>query len=134
MSVSFSFSSFRPILQQVSALVRDEVQALLYGNQLVLRGGASPKGPLTAQESLPEWLSQRYVSSSDLQAALSSLELGILRNVSLLVGQRHSGGSGTKDVPHGAAVTLEVRRAAQEAPWRPIVTSLISCCSSRTSM
>lgn len=121
-------------MEQVSALVRDEVRALLYGNQLVLRGGASPDGALTTPESLPEWLSQHYVSSSDLQAALSSLEQGILRNISLLVGRQGSGGSGTKDAPHGAAVTREVRRSAEEVPWPPSVTLLISCCSSRTSM
>lgn len=92
---------------------------MLYGNQLALRGGASPDGALTAQESLPEWLSQHYVSTSDLQVALSSLELGILRNVSLLVGGRRSGGSGTKDAPRGAAVTLEVSWAAEEASWCP---------------
>lgn len=66
-------------------------------------------------ESLPEWLSQRYVSNSDLQAALSSLELGILRNISLLVGQWHDGDSGSEDVPHTAAVTREVRGEGGEA-------------------
>lgn len=34
-------------------------------------------------ESLLHWLSQRYVSSPDLQALLASLEMSILRNVSL---------------------------------------------------
>lgn len=133
MSLCLFFPSHQ-ILQQVSALVRDEVRALFYGNQLALGGGASPDGAVTAPESLLEWLSQHYVSTSDLQAALSSLELGILRNVSLLVGGRRSGRSGAKDAPHGAAVTLEVSWAAEEASWRPNVTSLISCCSSRTSM
>lgn len=34
-------------------------------------------------ESLIHWLSQRYVSTPDLQASLAALELSILRNVSL---------------------------------------------------
>ncbi|XP_075891249.1 uncharacterized protein LOC142894027 isoform X2 [Nelusetta ayraudi] len=88
---------------QVSAQVRDEVRVLLYGNQLAVRGGASPDGAPTAPESLPEWLSQRYVSNSHLQAALSSLQLDILRNISLLVGRGHGGDSGAEDAPHGAA-------------------------------
>lgn len=111
----------------------------------MVRGGASPDGAPTAPESLPEWLSQRYVSNSHLQAALSSLELDILRNISLLVGRGHGGDSGTEDAPHGAAphgaaVTREVRGGGEEgrrpaaglAPQRDL--SLISCCSSRTSM
>lgn len=57
------------------------------------------------------------MSSSDLQAALYSLELGILRNVSLLVGLGRSEGCSTKDAPHGAGVTREVRRAAEKSSW-----------------
>lgn len=105
-----------------------------------MRGGASPDGAPTPPESLPEWLSQRYVSNSHLQAALSSLELDIRRNISLLVGRGHGGDSGAEDAPHGAAVTREVRGGWEEgrrpaaglAPQRDL--SLTSCCSSRTSM
>ncbi|CAG11408.1 unnamed protein product, partial [Tetraodon nigroviridis] len=58
---------------QVSAQVRKELQTLFFGS-----GGT---GELP--ESLLHWLSQRYVSSPDLQALLASLEMSILRNVSL---------------------------------------------------
>lgn len=106
-----------------------------------MRGRASPGGAPTAPESLPEWLSQRYVSNSHLQAALSSLELDILRNISLLVGRGHGGDSSAEDAPHGAAphgaaphgaaVTREVRGGGEEgrrpaaglALWRSNVTS-----------
>lgn len=43
-------------------------------------GSAEEQGEVP--ESLIYWLSQRYVSTPDLQALLASLELGILRNVS----------------------------------------------------
>ncbi|XP_068433997.1 SUN domain-containing protein 1 isoform X6 [Clinocottus analis] len=58
---------------QVSSQVRKELQALFYGS------GEQGEVP----ESLILWLSERYVSTPDLQATLSSLELSILRNVSL---------------------------------------------------
>lgn len=61
------------ISAQVSAEVRKELQTLFFGS-----GGT---GELP--ESLLHWLSQRYVSSPDLQALLASLEMSILRNVSL---------------------------------------------------
>lgn len=61
---------------QVSSQVRKELEALFFGS-----GGAGEE-----QGSLPEslvlWLSQRYVSSPDLQASLAALEMSILRNVS----------------------------------------------------
>lgn len=60
----------------MSSQVRKELQALFYG-------GAGSEGEQEVPESLIYWLSQRYVSTPDLQAALASLELGILRNVSL---------------------------------------------------
>lgn len=61
------------ISAQVSDQVRKEIQTLFFGS-----GGT---GELP--EPLLRWLSQRYVSSPDLQALLASLEMGILRNVSL---------------------------------------------------
>ncbi|GLD57812.1 SUN domain-containing protein 1-like protein [Lates japonicus] len=72
---------------QVSTQVREEVWALIYGNQLMVGGGGDSD---TLSESLLQWLSQRYVSGSDLQAALASLELSILQNISLQLEQRHS--------------------------------------------
>ncbi|XP_029014222.1 SUN domain-containing protein 1-like isoform X3 [Betta splendens] len=64
------------ISAQVSSQVRKELQALFYGS-------AGSEGEQELPESFIHWLSQRYVSTSDLQAALASMELGILRNVSL---------------------------------------------------
>ncbi|TKS91939.1 SUN domain-containing protein 1 [Collichthys lucidus] len=65
------------ISTQVSSQVRKELQALFFGS-----GGSGDE-----QDALPEslvlWLSQRYVSTPDLQASLASLEMSILRNVSL---------------------------------------------------
>lgn len=61
------------ISAEVSAQVRKELQTLFFGS--------SGTGELP--ESLLHWLSQRYVSSPDLQALLASLEMSILRNVSL---------------------------------------------------
>lgn len=75
----------RQISEQVSSQVRDEVRALVYGNQLMVRGGASEDAGLP--ESLLQWLSQRYVSGADLQASLASLELSILQNISLQLEQ-----------------------------------------------
>lgn len=64
---------FPQISAQVSAQVRKELQALFFGS--------SGTGELP--ESLLHWLSQRYVSTPDLRASLASLEMAILRNVSL---------------------------------------------------
>lgn len=57
----------------MSSQVRKELQALFFGS------GESGEVP----ESLMLWLSQRYMSTPDLQASLASMELSILRNVSL---------------------------------------------------
>lgn len=61
------------VSSQVSSQVRKELQALFFGS------GGSGEVP----ESLIHWLSQHYVSAPDLQALLASLEMSILRNVSL---------------------------------------------------
>lgn len=74
------------------------------------------------------------MSNSDLQAALSSLELGILRNVSLLVDRQRDVGSDAKDALRGAAVTQEVRRAAAKAHLVPQCDLTDQLLSSRTSM
>ncbi|XP_071329775.1 SUN domain-containing protein 1 isoform X6 [Trachinotus anak] len=65
------------ITAQVSSQVRKELQALFFGSG----GSGDEQGEVP--ESLIYWLSQRYVSTPDLQASLASLELSILRNVSL---------------------------------------------------
>lgn len=101
------------ILEQVSSQVRDEVGALVYGNQLTVRGGASDDAGLP--ESLLQWLSQRYVSGADLQASLASLELSILQNISLQLEEPRSEDTVREAVLHTAetavaAVTQEVGR------------------------
>ncbi|XP_005471606.1 SUN domain-containing protein 1 isoform X7 [Oreochromis niloticus] len=100
------------ILGQVSAQVREEVQALLFSNQLTAGGDAA-----ALPESLLQWLSERYVSETDLQAALASLELSILQNVSLQLEQRRGEETVREPVLHtaegvGATVTQEDVRAA----------------------
>ncbi|XP_061892620.1 SUN domain-containing protein 1 isoform X1 [Entelurus aequoreus] len=65
------------ITAQVSSQVRKELHALFYGS------GSSGEGQGEVPESLVLWLSQRYVSTPDLQAWLTSLEQRIMRNVSM---------------------------------------------------
>ncbi|KAM8724270.1 SUN domain-containing protein 1 isoform 6-T9 [Acanthopagrus schlegelii] len=65
------------ISDQVSSQVRKELHALFFGGV----GAGEEQGEVP--ESLVNWLSQRYVSTPDLQALLASLEMSILRNVSL---------------------------------------------------
>uniref|UniRef100_A0A3P9HK13 Sad1 and UNC84 domain containing 1 n=1 Tax=Oryzias latipes TaxID=8090 RepID=A0A3P9HK13_ORYLA len=62
--------------ETVSSQVRRELQALFFG------AGGSEDQQGEVPESLISWLSQRYVSTPDLQAALASLELSILKNIS----------------------------------------------------
>lgn len=92
--------------------MREEVQALLFSNQLTAGGDTA-----ALPESLLQWLSERYVSETDLQAALASLELSILQNVSLQLEQRRGEETVREPVLHtaegvGATVTQEVRRRA----------------------
>ncbi|KAM9746612.1 SUN domain-containing protein 1 isoform 8-T10 [Menidia menidia] len=62
---------------QVSSQLRKELQALFFGS------GGSEEQQGEVPESLIQWLSQRYVSTPDLQAALASLELSMLKDISL---------------------------------------------------
>lgn len=92
---------------QISALVREEVRTLLYGNQLTAGGDAAG-----VPESVLQWLSERYVSEADLQAALASLERSILQNISLQLEKWHSEETVREAVLHTveggeAAVTQE---------------------------
>ncbi|XP_034426337.1 SUN domain-containing protein 1-like isoform X14 [Hippoglossus hippoglossus] len=75
------------ISEQVSAQVREEVRALVYGNQVTVAGGGDSD---TLPESLLQWLSQQYVSRADLQVALSSLERSILQNIKLQLVQHRN--------------------------------------------
>ncbi|XP_010872293.2 SUN domain-containing protein 1 isoform X3 [Esox lucius] len=63
------------IQETVSAQVRQELRAAFYGSD--------HQGQPEIPEGLLRWLSSRYVSGTDLQALLASLELSILRNVSV---------------------------------------------------
>lgn len=90
--------------------MREEVRTLLYGNQLTAAGDAAG-----VPESVLQWLSERYVSEADLQAALASLERRILQNISLQLERQHSEETVREAVPHTAegdeaTVTREVRR------------------------
>lgn len=62
----------------MSSQVRTELQALFFGS-----GGSAEQRQGDIPESLIHWLSQRYVSTPDLQAALASIELSIMKNISL---------------------------------------------------
>ncbi|XP_037610467.1 SUN domain-containing protein 1-like isoform X11 [Sebastes umbrosus] len=103
------------ISAQVSAQVREEVRVLVYGNQLMVGGGAPGDATAAAAglpESLLEWLSQQYISGANLQAALASLELSIMQNISLQLEKRRSEETVREAVLHatgaaGAAVTRE---------------------------
>ncbi|XP_047428028.1 SUN domain-containing protein 1 isoform X2 [Mugil cephalus] len=72
------------ISAQVSSQLRQELRALFFG------GGASGDEQGEVPESLIQWLSQRYVSTADLQASLVALELGILKNISVQLEQNRA--------------------------------------------
>uniref|UniRef100_A0A3B5QEI5 Sad1 and UNC84 domain containing 1b n=1 Tax=Xiphophorus maculatus TaxID=8083 RepID=A0A3B5QEI5_XIPMA len=61
---------------QVSSQLRKELKNLFFGSDADQQQGEIP-------ESLIQWLSQRYVSTPNLQAALASIEMSILKNISL---------------------------------------------------
>ncbi|XP_011486791.1 SUN domain-containing protein 1 isoform X4 [Oryzias latipes] len=90
------------ISKQVSKLVGEEVRALVSGNQLTYRGDA-----VTLPEVLLTWLSQQFVSSTHLEAALLSLELSILQNVSLQLQQFEEMVGGAAPPGGGRPVTKE---------------------------
>lgn len=81
------------------------MRALVYGNQLTVGGGQN-QGP----ESLLQWLSQQYVTESDLQAALASLERSLLQDVAQQLQQRFSEDTVRRVVldTAGASVTQQV--------------------------
>ncbi|MEQ2309596.1 hypothetical protein AMECASPLE_000590 [Ameca splendens] len=69
--------------EQVLFLIREEVRALIYGNQLTQDGDS------ILPESLLQWLSQQFISEANLQEALSSLEFSILQNINQRLQQLH---------------------------------------------
>ncbi|KAL7869795.1 hypothetical protein AOLI_G00137830 [Acnodon oligacanthus] len=88
------------LLDTVSEQVRLELRSLLYGRE-------QPEGA-ELPDSVLQWLSTRFVSSSDLQASLISLERSILHNVSLRLEQM-------QQKPCAETVTLAVRKTTDEA-------------------
>ncbi|XP_054891131.1 SUN domain-containing protein 1 isoform X2 [Poeciliopsis prolifica] len=66
------------ISSQVSSQLRKELKNLFFGSD---ESADQQQGEIP--ESLIQWLSQRYVSTPDLQAALASIEMSILKNISL---------------------------------------------------
>lgn len=68
----------------MSSQVRKELRALFFGS------GQAGEEQGEVPEALLLWLSQRYVSGADLQASLATLELRILRNVSLQLEQNRA--------------------------------------------
>ncbi|XP_056153592.1 SUN domain-containing protein 1 [Lampris incognitus] len=93
-----SWERLDQIEEKMSAQVREELRALLYGNQLTTFPEA-----LADAAALPvsflEWLSERYVNRADLQVSLTSLELSILQNISLQLEQQS-----TKETHYSATV------------------------------
>ncbi|XP_043955971.1 SUN domain-containing protein 1 isoform X3 [Gambusia affinis] len=63
---------------QVSSQLRKELKNLFFGSD-----ESADQQQSEIPESLIKWLSQRYVSTPDLQAALASIEMSILKNISL---------------------------------------------------
>ncbi|XP_058476689.1 SUN domain-containing protein 1-like isoform X2 [Solea solea] len=106
---------FNAIQQTISARVHDEVRTLIYGNQLATVGGADANA---LPESLLQWLSQHYVSSADLQVALSSVELSVLQNMDLRLEQRR----GEEAV---AGTVLQTATAITKEDIHSIVTSAL---------
>ncbi|XP_056326093.1 SUN domain-containing protein 1 isoform X2 [Danio aesculapii] len=86
-------------LSSVSAQVKEEIKSLFYGND----GAAELELP----ESLLQWISDHFVSTSELQTSLSALESSILGNLSLQVEEGQS--------PSKETITKTVLNAAGEA-------------------
>lgn len=84
---------------QVSEQVDKEVRSLFYGSDKAEE--------LELPESLLQWLSDHFVSTTELQASLSALESSILGNLSLQVEKGQS--------PSKETITQTVRQATGEA-------------------
>ncbi|KAL1264015.1 hypothetical protein QQF64_004370 [Cirrhinus molitorella] len=83
----------------VSEQVEKEVRTLFYGSDRAAE--------LELPESLLQWLSDHFVSTTELQASLSALESSILGNLSLQVEEGQS--------PSKETITQTVRQATGEA-------------------
>ncbi|XP_050980911.1 SUN domain-containing protein 1 isoform X3 [Labeo rohita] len=83
----------------VSEQVEKEIRTLFYGSDRAAE--------LELPESLLQWLSDHFVSTTELQASLSALESSILGNLSLQVEEGQS--------PSKETITQTVRQATGEA-------------------
>ncbi|XP_045066875.1 SUN domain-containing protein 1 isoform X4 [Coregonus clupeaformis] len=92
---------------QVSAQVRRKLRALFYGSD-----DQAHQGEPDIPEGLLQWLSSRYVSGADLQALLASLELSILRNVSLQLEQSRAEAH-TEAEARAAVITTQTQSITQ---------------------
>lgn len=87
------------VLLQVSEQVEREIKSLFYGSDRAEE--------LELPESLLQWLSDHFVSTTELQASLSVLESSILGNLSLQVEEGQS--------PSKETITRTVLHATGEA-------------------
>lgn len=85
---------------QVSEQVEREIKSLFYGSDRAAE--------LELPESLLQWLSDQFVSTTELQASLSVLESSILGNLSLQVEEG-------KSRPSKETITQTVLQATGEA-------------------
>ncbi|KAK5612430.1 hypothetical protein CRENBAI_020620 [Crenichthys baileyi] len=95
--------------EQVLVLIREEVRALIYGNQLT-QGGDS-----ILPESLLQWLSQQFISEANLQEALSSLEFSILQNINQRLHGAETDREAVLDAAGNAVTKEEVHVMVMEA-------------------
>uniref|UniRef100_A0A4W5N5M5 Sad1 and UNC84 domain containing 1b n=1 Tax=Hucho hucho TaxID=62062 RepID=A0A4W5N5M5_9TELE len=95
------------IQETVSAQVRRDLRALFYGSN-----DQTHQGKPDIPEGLLQWLSSRYVSGADLQALLASLELSILRNVSLQLEQSRAE-AWTEAEARAAVITTQTQAITQ---------------------
>lgn len=77
----------------------------------MVRGGTSTE--TAPPESLLQWLSQYYVSGTEMQAALSSLELRVLQNISQQL-EQYRGEDAAGDST-GIVLTQKVRKGDSRA-------------------
>lgn len=94
------YSFLLSFLLQVSEQVRRELRTLLYGREQAEE--------TELPDSLLQWLSTQFVSSTDLQASLTALERSILGNVSLQLEMM-------QQKPSAETVTQAVRKTTEQA-------------------
>ncbi|KAJ7987639.1 hypothetical protein DPEC_G00328570 [Dallia pectoralis] len=94
--------------ETVSAQVKQELRSWFYGTELT---SDHQPGEEQLPESLLQWLSERYVNEADLQTSLATLELSILRNVSLQLEKDRDQDS--QEAPSSESITQTVRHTIE---------------------